>query len=100
VKLPSEAVGSQRERQPRSGSPFCSFRAFQTELSQRAMMTASSSSATLIRFPVIFLLDIDIPGSTWGGKSRFGPKGSVVVKWPQAAVTVCQMVKDRERKSR
>jgi hypothetical protein len=64
VKLPSEAVGSQRERQPRSGSPFCSFRAFQTELSQRAMMTASSSSATLIRFPVIFLLDTDIPGST------------------------------------
>ena len=56
VKLPSEAVGSQRERQPRSGSPFCSLRAFQTELSQRAMMTASSSSATLIRFPVIFYL--------------------------------------------
>jgi hypothetical protein len=27
--------------------------------------------------------------STWGGKSRFGAKGSVVVKWPQAAVTVC-----------
>jgi hypothetical protein len=25
------------------------------------MMTASSSSATLIRFPVIFLLDTDIP---------------------------------------
>jgi hypothetical protein len=38
--------------------------------------------------------------STWGGKSRFGAKGSVVVKWPQAAVTVCQRAKDRARKSR
>src|SRR4051794_24388876 len=33
-------------------------------------------------------------------ENRFGAKGIGVVKWPQAAVAVCQMVKDRERKSR
>jgi hypothetical protein len=48
----------------------------------------------------LYIRTVTGPLLTLGGKSRFGAKGSVVVKWPQAAVAVCQMAKDRERKSR
>lgn len=61
VKLPSEAVGSQRE-DSRAAAHLFSLRAVQ---SQRAMMHRLKLKCNSHSLPSHFLLDTDIPGSTW-----------------------------------
>jgi hypothetical protein len=63
VKLPSEAVGNQRE-DSRAAAHFLLFacRSDRAEASVQCC-TTSSLGATLMRLPTFFLLDTDIPGS-------------------------------------
>ena len=66
VKLPSEAVGSQRE-DSRAAAHFLLF-ACRSDRAEAGVhcCTASTLGATLMRLPTVFLLDTDIPGSHCG----------------------------------